>query len=443
MNKFLLKPLAIMLSLASYSPTILLSLTSLPSFAVTSSQPQPVTLTIKNPLPSARTTGEMVELDASRLPDGFLLVTTERGDTLPCQRTYNGKVIFPCPRMEAKQTIKVKLAAFPADDASAASATKSQPKVFGRLYPERQSDFSFENDRIAFRIYGPETQRKGERLYGYDIFLKRSAALVLDHLYASQCNREMWNTVGQLRRLGHRELAEDVYQYGFCYHVDHGEGMDIYKVGQTLGAGTNALISPDGQIAYPWCFSKAEVLDDGPLRLTVRLTFATTTVAGTEVSEVRTLSIDAGSQMVRTVVEYSPTLPSGYSPMAAIAVHKENPTAYLIDKERGIIACDDLGDPDIYRKKDRAKFDPQKGHTFIGCLMPGATDCRFVSFEKETSGAVGHVIAMAPKDNTMTYYFGYAWDGNPLSGIASVEQWQEYLRMFSEQLRQPLKVNRK
>ena len=41
-------------------------------------------------------------------------------------------------------------------------------------------------------------------------------------------------------------------------------------------------------------FKTAEVLDNGPLRLTVRLTYA---------NEVRTLSIDAHSNMVKSVVE--------------------------------------------------------------------------------------------------------------------------------------------
>lgn len=411
------------------------------SFLCTATAKQTV-LTLTNSLGTTRSVSEMVEINASDIPyDSFSLITQE-GDTLPWQRTYDGKVIFPRPLMQGK-SIKITIT----DN----TPKKVTPSVYGRLYPERQMDFSFENDCVAYRIYGPETMKKGERLYGYDIFLKRFSALVLDKFYDKQCDKAMWSTVDKLRRAGQRELADDVYQYGFCYHVDHGEGMDVYKVGATLGAGTNALLN-GSDIIYPWCFQQAEVLDNGPLRITVKLTYPSFSISsnndkGETFYETRILSLDAGSRMVKASISYSATLPHTITPICGIAVHKENPEAYLTDNKHGIIVYEDLGDPDIYRKKDRSRLDPQKGRTFIGCIMPGSTNCHFMPFAKETSGAVGHVIATAPADtknaNNITYYFGYAWDKSDNSKFNSKEEWMTYLQQYSIQVNHPLKIKLK
>lgn len=416
-------------------------------FATNSMAAERVAITIENNLSSQRDAGEMVEVDAQLIANRLfgkhadiatkdIVISVEYGDTLPWQLTYDGKLIFPCPLISAKGKCRVLI--------SEGRGPHAIPCVAGRLYTERQSDFSFENDRIAYRIYGPETQRKCERLYGYDIFNKRTDKLVLDKWYALQCDQQMWATVGKLRKMGHRDLADDVYNYGFCYHVDHGEGMDCYKVGSTLGAGTNALMCGD-EMVYPWCFSKAEVLDNGPLRLTVRLTFDAVKVAGREIQETRILTLDAGSSMVKANISWSDAelfnSQSPYVQVAGIAVHKENPSAYIVNKDKGYVAYEDLGDPDIYQKRYREHQDPDKGKCFIGCLLPGAEDCKYVPLTKETSGAVGHLIVKSTPSVTMEYYFGNAWSRNEQVGIQSMADWQHYLDRFSRRIRTPLKVS--
>lgn len=404
-----------------------------------------VVVTVENTATWQRGAGEMVEVDANAIAQRLygrqhtltatdVVVSAEYGDTLPCQLTYDGKLIFQCPLVSAKGKRRVFVT-----KAAEASAQKPVPQVAGRLYPERQVDFSFENDRVAYRIYGPETQRKGEKLYGYDIFNKRTDKMVLDKWYDLQCDQQMWATVSKLRKMGQRNVADDVYNYGFCYHVDHGEGMDCYKVGSTLGAGTNALMRGE-EIVYPWCFREAEVLDNGPLRLTVRLTFAPVDIDGASVTETRVLTLDAGSSMVKAVVSWQ-GLPSGLTPVAGIAVHKENPTAYIINKEKGYVAYEDLGDPDIYQKRYRDAQDPDKGKCFIGCLVPHAASCQYVPLPKETSGALGHLMVKGAAKPYMEYYLGNAWNRNEQVGIDTMADWQHYLDRYARQVATPLKVS--
>lgn len=407
-------------------------------------------VTISNPMTTSREAGEMVELDAAtvaaKLSCSTADVATARvmngSSILPSQLTHDGKLIFQRPAMNAKQSITLKIVT----DIAAAIETSSDlhqgeqiilagsagRMVFGRVFKERQEDFSFENDRLAYRFYGPDTQRRGEKLYGYDVFNKRTSEMVLEEFYAGQCDNQMWNTVNKLRRLGKGDLADDVYNAGFSYHVDHGKGMDCYKVGSTLGAGTNALITKDGKITFPWCYRKVEVLDNGPLRLTVKLTYE---------KETRILTVDAGSSMVKAVVTYENGGDADFC--AGIAVHKENPKAYSIDKVNGIIAYEDLGDSEFYLPRLREKLNKEMGSIFIGCVVPDASDCRYAAFAKETSGAPGQVIAVAPRNESNTYYFGNAWSRNTALGIDTMMKWNTYLGAFAQQLKAPLQIKMK
>ena len=59
-------------------------------------------------------------------------------------------------------------------------------------------------------------------------------------------------------------------------------------------------------IIYPWCYKTQEVLDNGPLRFTVKLEFNPLAVKGdTAVVETRLITLDAGSHLNRTAVSYS------------------------------------------------------------------------------------------------------------------------------------------
>ena len=407
-------------------------------------------IVISNPQSTPRTVPEMVEVPAdafsgitgSSQDALFLCVVTPQGDTLATQQTHDGKLIFPCPPLKGKETVRLKVC-------TTRQAAASQ--VFGRNFPERENDFSFENDRVAYRLYGPGT--KG--LYGYDMFCKKTPKLVLQRWYAMQCDEQMWATHRKMVRAGHKKLAEEMYNSVFSYHVDHGEGMDQYSVGSTMGAGAVAYMTPcddkscavkapkgsknsatqaaNGdeksaskapRLHYTGPLTSAEVVDSGPLRLTVRLTYG---------SDTRLLTIDAHSNMVRSTVIPNETT-AGLTPVAGIAIHQEG-KEYSIDGAS--VAYEDAGG------------------MLIGCYMPGGKAC-YAPLAKVTSGATGHVMLapMAKKRHAkksagkgekavpgeMTYYFGSAWTQYEGDNITSMQQWKDYISAFAKQKENPLKV---
>ena len=249
-----------------------------------------VTITVANSLPTPRST-ELAEVDASLIQarlDGIttFFITDADGKEVPSQITYDGKLIFPV--------------GVPAKGKSIYYAQKGQPsvyepKVFGRQFPERVDDMAWENDKVAFRCYGPALQRSGERAWGYDVWNKRTSRLIVEARYASELDPDMQRAIQKLRNIGQGNLADDLYN-AISYHVDHGNGMDCYKVGSTLGCGTAALYVNE-RIQYPRCYATYEILDRGPLRFTVKLAYGTENIDGMAVFETRIISLDAGSHL--------------------------------------------------------------------------------------------------------------------------------------------------
>ena len=224
---------------------------------------QRVTVIVTNPVKTARV--EMVEVDVAaikkttdnRLQTTDMVVIDADGKEIPSQITYDGKLIF-----QAGVSGKGK---------SVYEVQQGTPKAYeavakGRLFVERQDEFGWENDKVAYRVYG-----HGGAV-GYDLFNKSTSALMLDHWYASEQNQEMRSVCQQLNERGFRDLADQLYN-AFSYHVDHGKGMDCYTVGPTLGGGANALLNDDGSLFMPQCYKTFEILDQGPLRFTVKFTY--------------------------------------------------------------------------------------------------------------------------------------------------------------------------
>ena len=181
--------------------------------------------------------------------------------------------------------------------------TPRQPKIYvtGRQYPERVDDIAWENDRTAYRIYGPALQRSGERAFGVDVWLKNTPDLEVEGRYKTELSNH--SQIQALRAAGKKDEAFAV-EIATTYHFDHGYGLDCYKVGPTLGCGAPALM--DGKdLLLPYCYESYRILDNGPLRFTVEVTYPAVEVKKDKsVVEHRIISLDKGSNFVESTVWY-------------------------------------------------------------------------------------------------------------------------------------------
>ena len=370
-----------------------------------------VTVTVTNPLATDRLgladTAQIVVLNAD-------------GQQVPYQITYDGKVIFP--------------AAIAAGGTATYTIQTGTPEAFdvkacGRCYPERMDDMAWENDLVAFRAYGPALQAKGERGFGYDLFTKyNTTEPILEAMYAKELDKETLAKIAELKKTDPKAAAELSRERS--YHIDHGYGMDCYAVGPTLGAGVAALMVNDS-IIYPWCYKNQEILDNGPLRFTVKLEFTPLTVKGdSTVVETRLITLDAGSHLNKTAVSYSnlkETLPI----VAGIVLHEPD-GAVVADAANGYITYVD------------PTTGPDNGKIFMGAAVPAVVkDAKTVLFsekeKKERNNADGHVLAVSDYEpgSEYVYYWGFAWDK---ADIKTADAWNRYMADFAQKVRNPLTV---
>ena len=159
-------------------------------------------------------------------------------------------------------------------------------------------------------------------------------------MYAKELDADSWKQVNELRKTDPK--AADELVRTFSYHIDHGYGMDCYAVGPTLGAGTSALLANDS-IVYPYCYKDYQILDNGPLRFTVKLVYNPLTVKGNNnVIENRIISLDAGSQMNKFTITYD-NLTEATPVVTGIVLHEPSKD-YQADTAKGYIAYADPAD---------------------------------------------------------------------------------------------------
>ena len=391
-----------------------------------------VTVTVVNGLLLDRT-GEMVEVSMGEVSallqlsnDGQIVVNDAKGWEVPYQITFDEKVIFRVDVPAGASAVYTIKAGIPADVPVIAC---------GRHYPERVDDIAWENDKVAFRTYGPALQATGERAFGYDVWTKyNTAEPVVEARYARELNPETLAKISSLKPVD--PVAAAALRAATSYHVDHGDGLDCYKVGPTLGGGTAALMV-EGRIVYPYCYETYEILDNGPLRFTLQLQYAPSRVADHSpgVVETRVISLDAGSYMNRAVVSYS-GLNEPVEIAAGIVLHEPEGTAVIAaDAANGYVTYADPTD----------NADAGNGTIFVGVVAPGRVkEAGAVYFskeekEKERAGADGHVLAVSDYEpgSDYVYYFGSAWSKAAIKDAAG---WDSYVSEFARRVRHPLVV---
>ena len=297
--------------------------------------------------------------------------------------------------------------------------SKGAPQQFpmvchGAIHPERKDDFAWENDRGAYRVYGPALQRTGERSFGVDVWTKNTPELVVDQRYyiedvvtiprIDSLYRHDWHTRDSLYRI-------------ISYHYDHGRGLDPYRVGATLGCGAPALMVGDS-IVMPYCFERYEVLDEGPLRFTVRLKQSPRMVMGRQVVEQRVITLDKGSNFNRMTVSYE-GLPPSVAFCSGVVIQRDDPEPVVLGSNY-VAYTDPTDQPNVHHAP-----------LYVAALFPeGNVSTRVVQ---------QHALGILPDyhGEAYTYYFGSAW---AKYDVRTEAEWLSRIAWFLRTLESPLQV---
>lgn len=379
-----------------------------------------LTVTVVNPSRQNRPQST-VELNADSilqlLGSKFCYVKDIAGNEIPSQVTYDGKLIFQS---------SLALGASAEYTVSPSSSRHDYPKLTsGRRYPERADDVAWENELVGFRLYGPKTQAKGEKAYGYDLFFKHeNPEQVLETLYADELNPANWAKMDSLKKISNKLARE--FKNTFTYHKDHGKGMDCYAVGPTLGDGCTAFVVNDS-LSYTWCYEKERVLDNGPLRFTVELEFAPRTIGKDNAArEHRIISLDAGSHLNHTKVW-----------LENVSEPKRIVTGFPLRDEMSPVVT----------SRYLAYSDPTQGNkngrAMVGLVTVNPFGTTSVK-EKHILGQTEIPLSECNSDSTepFEYYWGYSWHKptSSLPATTALDSWRDYLSEFSENLAAPLLV---
>lgn len=378
---------------------------------------QQAIIVVSNPTSTPRT--ELISLSMSEVKAKLgnanpkkgeaYIVKNKRGQQIGSQITHDGLLLIDANvRPHGSATYFV----------SIGKPYKQKVYATGALYKIRKDDIAWENDRCAYRVYGPALQKTGERSFGTDIWVKNTPDTVVYERYIKDMNG---NIKGDKMDAKVRDILTS-------FHLDHGNGLDPYRVGATLGLGAPSLMVGKNQV-LPYCYKDYRILDNGPLRFTVELTYNPSTVGDMKnVVEHRIISLDKGSNFNKMTVWYDGlTTPTDFA--TGFPIHEE-------DTETKTFAKDYVSYAD-----PTDNVEVNNSQVFVGVLFPEGIDHTYYQlFDKKHDGATGHALGLKrglKNQEKYSYYFGAAWSKYD---VRSYAEWQIRIKDYLDALKTPLQV---
>lgn len=378
---------------------------------------QQATIVVSNPTSTPRT--ELISLNMSEVKAKLgnatpkkgeaYIVKNKRGQQIGSQITHDGLLLIDASvRPHGSATYYVSI------------GKPYQQKVYatGALYKIRKDDIAWENDRCAYRVYGPALQKTGERSFGTDIWVKNTPDTVVYERYIKDMNG---NIKGDKMDAKVRDILTS-------FHLDHGNGLDPYRVGATLGLGAPSLMVGKNQV-LPYCYKDYRILDNGPLRFTVKLTYNPSTVGDMKnVVEHRIISLDKGSNFNKMTVWYDGlTTPTDFA--TGFPIHEEDTKTKTFAKD--YVSYADPTD----------NVEVNNSQVYVGVLFPEGIDHTYYQlFDKKHDGATGHALGLKrglKNQEKYSYYFGAAWSKYD---VRSYAEWQIRIKDYLDALKTPLQV---
>jgi len=280
---------------------------------------------------------------------------------------------------------------------------KTEVYCYSRFVPERTDDYAWENNKVAFRTYGPKAQKMiedhingGTLSSGIDAWLKRVEYPIINKWY-----NKMTSGKG-------------------TYHEDTGEGLDNFHVGSSRGIGGTA-VKIDSVYYISKNFVTWKTITTGPIRTSFILTYADWDAAGNKISETKKISLDYGNFLSKFEISVSST--NEFS--AGLTLHDKKGTVGSNFKEGWLDHWETIDDSEIG----------------TGIVVPNRRLIRIENYLTSKPDLSNHYSAIKVVDKKVIYYAGFGWKKQ--GTFASKEAWESYLSVFAQKINNPLIVTLK
>ena len=271
---------------------------------------------------------------------------------------------------------------------------------YSRFVPERTDDYAWENNRVAFRMFGPTAQKMkedkipgGTLTSGVDLWLKK-----VDHPIINKWYKKTVEGTG-------------------TYHEDTGEGLDNFHVGVSRGVGGVAVKKKE-EYYFSKNFTKWRTITTGPIRTSFQLEYEAWDVDGQSIQESKTISLDYGSNLSKfeTTIKGSDTISIGLT---------------LHEKDGEVTSNSTNGWVSYWQPHS----DSELGSAIIMSPEHFIGHEEYVTDARDLSHAYAH---MKVENNKAVYYAGFGWRES--GQYENEAEWSNYLNDFSLKMRRPLKI---
>ncbi len=366
--------------------------------------PTPVSIHLTNNLSIVRQ-NETVEVLIADLPEPLSSKIDKIGVYDPSENTF-----LTTQLIDVDQDGKMDQLIFQPQLAPSSQKTfhlKEQPDkpeaveyCFSRIVPTRIDDYTWENDKVAFRTYGPRAQALVEEgkeggiiSSGIDCWLKKVSYPVINKWYKAS------------------------EEEGISYHEDHGEGLDNYHVGISRGAGGLAIKGADDQYFVSKNFTAHKTLATGPLRTLFQLDYADWQGPQGMIKEQKTISLDYGNNLMKIEVSIQ-----GTDHIAAGISLQENHGG-IIDKNNLLIFKQNHFETIL----SNVILTPQKHFKSQHIYNPQIKDQNHVFLDLKIL------------NQSLVYYVGFYWSES--NQFADHEAWEAHLDDLAIKIENPIQLN--
>ena len=281
---------------------------------------------------------------------------------------------------------------------------EENPKVedlcYSRFVPERTDDYTWENNKVAFRTFGPTAQKMvednlegGTLSSGIDGWLKKVEYPIIN----------MWYKKNGIRPGAYHEMSP--------------EGIDNFHVGSSRGIGSTA-VKKGADYYISKNFTNWKTITTGAIRTSFVLDYADWDADGQVISEKKHISLDYGSNLTRYEIDVTGTAVLS----AGLTLHENDGEVTENIKEGWVSYWEPHGDSELGTAIVTAEKDMVASEYYVTPLQDRSN----------------LYAQLKVTNNNVVYYAGYAWKES--GQYPTKESWENYLKEFTLKINNPLEV---